>query len=114
MLEVDALLETWTKHVPKQEIADRLLAAGVPCAPVRDLSEVMNDRNMHERGSLQWVDHPTMGRIAVPHSPLRFENGTRVALKPSAELGTDNRAVYGDWLGVSERELDQLAEAGVF
>ncbi len=114
MLDVDALIESWSKQVPKQEIADRLLAAGVPCAPVRDLSEVVHDRNMHERGSLQWVDHPTMGRVALPHSPLRFEDGERVDLQPSAELGTNNRDVYGDWLGVPTHELDLLAAAGVF
>ena len=114
MLEVDALVEAWTKHLPKQEIADRLLAAGVPCAPVRDLAEVVNDRNMHARGSLEWVDHPTMGRVALPHSPLRFEDGERVPLQPSAELGASNRDIYGGWLGIPEHELDQLAAEGVF
>ena len=46
-----------------------MLAAGVPCAPVRDLSEVMHDENMLARGSLQWVDHPDLGRVGLRIRP---------------------------------------------
>ena len=34
---VDELIENWTKTLTKNEIARRMLAAAVPCAPVRDL-----------------------------------------------------------------------------
>jgi formyl-CoA transferase len=114
MFEVDEILESWTRHVPKQVIADKLLAAGVPCAPVRDLAEVACDENMLARGSLQWVDHPTLGRVALPHSPLRFEGDERRPLEPSHLLGADNRSVYGDWLGRTDEELAELARDGVF
>ena len=36
-----------------------------PRAPVRDLIEVAKDRHMHERGKLEWIDHPQFGRIVV-------------------------------------------------
>lgn len=114
MLEVDQILETWTSVTPKQEIADKLLAAGVPCAPVRDLAEVARDENMLARGSLQWVDHPTLGRVTLPHSPLRFEGEARSPLRPSHGLGADNRAVFGEWLGRREEDLEQFAQEGVF
>jgi len=114
MLEVDEIVETWTRVTPKQEIADRMLAAGVPCAPVRDLAEVARDENMLARGTLQWVDHPTLGRVTLPHSPLRFEGEERLPLEPSHPLGADNRAVYGDWLGRTIDELEQFRRDGVF
>ncbi len=113
MLEVDALLEDWTRERPRQEIADSLLAASVPCAPVRELAEVVLDRNMHERGSLQWMDHPELGRVVLPHSPLVFEGTARRPLEPSAPLGRDNAAVFGDWLGHSDSELEAYARNGV-
>ena len=71
--EVDAIVGAWTSQRTKEEAFSELMAGGVPCAPVRDLDEVMNDPNMHARGSLQWQDHPELGRIVVQHSPLRFE-----------------------------------------
>ncbi|MBB3014062.1 formyl-CoA transferase [Cupriavidus alkaliphilus] len=111
--DVDALIEGWTRLLPKADVAARMLAAKVPCAPVRDLSEVMHDRNMHARGSLQWVDHPELGRVVLPHSPLVFEGTQRRALEPSLPLGACNHAVFGDWLGHSDEELAAFAEAGV-
>jgi formyl-CoA transferase len=113
MQQVDALLEEWTVRHPKQKVAERLLAASVPCAPVRELSEVVVDRNMHERGSLQWVDHPDLGRVVLPHSPLVFEGTPRAPLQPSRGLGADNAAVFGEWLGRSAAELAALAAEGV-
>ncbi len=113
MLAVDDLLEQWTAQHPKHEVAEKLLAASVPCAPVRELSEVILDQNMHERGSLQWFDHPELGRVVLPHSPLRFEGTPLMPLQASASLGADNHHVFCDWLGHDETELEQLAKAGV-
>jgi len=113
MLAVDELLEAWTSQHPKNEVAEKMLAASVPCAPVRELSEVIVDKNMHERGSLQWFDHPELGRVVLPHSPLRFEGLPLMPLEASAPLGKDNRRVFGDWLGHGEQDLDRLIADGV-
>lgn len=113
MLAVDEIVEGWTSQHPKDEVARKLLAASVPCAPVRELSEVIVDENMHARGSLQWFDHPELGRIVLPHSPLRFEGTPLRPLEASAALGADNRRVFGDWLGHDDTQLQALQEAGV-
>ncbi len=111
--DVDALIESWTRALSKYDVAERMLAAKVPCAPVRELAEVMRDENMHARGSLQWVDHPDLGKVVLPNSPLVFEGSERRPIEPSLPLGASNRAVYGLWLGHSQAELDELEEAGV-
>jgi formyl-CoA transferase len=111
---VDELLEGWTRTLPRNEVARRMLAAAVPCAAVRDLAEVMHDENMHARGSLQWIDHPDLGRVVLPHSPLVFEGTARRPIEPSLPLGASNEAVFGDWLGHSEDELATYRADGVF
>ena len=110
---VDELIESWTRTLTKNEVAQRMLAAKVPCAPVRNLMEVMNDENMHARGSLQWIDHPELGRVALPHSPLVFEGAERRPLEPSLPLGASNDEIFGEWLGHSEEELTALKSEGV-
>jgi formyl-CoA transferase len=90
-----------------------MLAAAVPCAPVRNLTEVMQDENMHARGSLQWIDHPQLGRVSLPHSPLVFEGTERRPLEPSRSLGSGNDEIFGQWLGHSEDELKAWKAAGV-
>lgn len=110
---VDDLIEGWTTTQCKHDIASAMLAAKVPCAPVRALAEVMNDENMHARGSLQWIDHPELGRVVLPHSPLVFEGSDRLPIEPSKPLGSGNGAVYGAWLGHSDKELAAFRAAGV-
>lgn len=110
---VDELLESWTKGQTKDHVADLMLAESVPCAPVRNLREVLNDRNMLERGSLQWVDHPELGRVALPHSPLVIEGTPRKKLIPHLPMGASNDEVLGGWLGHSVDELAELKSEGV-
>jgi formyl-CoA transferase len=110
---VDELIENWTKTLTKDEVAQRMLSAKVPCAPVRNLMEVMNDENMHARGSLQWIDHPDLGRVVLPHSPLVFEGTERRPIEPSLPLGASNDAVFGAWLGHSEKDLAAYKAEGV-
>ena len=110
---VDDLIEAWTRTLPRNDVAARMLAAKIPCAPVRDLSEVMLDDNMHARGSLQWIDHPEFGRVVLPHSPLIFEGTERRAIEPSLPLGAANTAVFGDWLGHSQDELTAYRADGI-
>lgn len=111
--EVDALIEAWTRGVTKEEAASRMLAAKVPCAPVRKLKEVLHDENMLARGSLREVQHPQLGPVVLPHSPLVFEGLERRLLEPSLPLGACNDQVFGEWLGHTSQELTELRRQGV-
>ena len=113
MDEIDELVSGFTSLYPKQELFDLLMKNRVPCSPVRDLDEVVNDKHMHARRALEWVEHPMYGRVCLPNSPLRFDGVEPMPIRPSGELGCDNRAVYGDWLGLGEAELKQLADEEV-
>jgi len=114
MQAVDELLESWTQTRPRSEIARSLLEAAVPASAVRDLAEVIVDENMHARGSLQWVDHPELGRVVLPHSPMIFEGTGRRPIDASRPLGRDNASVLGNWLGCSSEEFEELSMAGAF
>lgn len=113
MDEVDALVEGWTRTLPKAELMVLLKRHKVPSAPVRDLIDVMNDPHMHGRGMLERIDHPDLGPIVVPTSPLRIHGADPVATTPSPRVGEHNRAVYGSWLGLAEAEIERLLKDGV-
>ena len=113
MDDIDELVSGFTSKHAKQALFDLLMRHRVPCAPVRNLDEVVNDAHMHQRRALEWVEHPIYGRVCLPNSPLRFDGVEPMVLKPSGTLGCDNREVYGDWLGLSESELSRLVEEGV-
>jgi CoA:oxalate CoA-transferase len=112
MDETDALVEAWTRTLPKMEIFARAKEYRIPCAPVRNAPEVMNDPHMHARGMLERVDHPELGEIVVPSTPLRLHSTERVTTQPSPTIGQHNAEIYGGWLGFSEDEIAELRAAG--
>ncbi|MCI5075387.1 CoA transferase [Oricola sp.] len=107
---VDDLLTEWTRRHTKQQVADAMLAAKVPSAPVRNLKEVMNDPNMLARGSLQKVSHPGLGDVTLPHTPFSFKGLERLPLEPSRPLGDANREVVTGFLGLSDEEYETLRQ----
>jgi crotonobetainyl-CoA:carnitine CoA-transferase CaiB-like acyl-CoA transferase len=113
MAETDAVVEAWTRNLSKREIMEIAGRHRIPSAPVRDLVEVMEDRHMHERGMLEWIDHPELGHIVVPTTPLRLHGAPKVPTVPSPALGEHNNEIYGGWLGLSDAEIADLKQSGV-
>jgi crotonobetainyl-CoA:carnitine CoA-transferase CaiB-like acyl-CoA transferase len=113
MDETDALVEAWSRTRDRADIIAAARSHRLPIASVRNLVEVANDPHMHERGMLEWMDHPEYGRVVVPTNPMRFHEADRVALTPSPRAGQHNDEIYSDWLGLSANEIDQLRKDGV-
>ncbi len=112
MDETDAVVSDWTQTLGKMEIFARCKAGRVPCAPVRTAPEVMHDPHMHERGMLEEIDHPELGLITVPTSPLRLHGLPPAPTRPSPKVGEHNAEIYGGWLGLSEAEIAALKADG--
>jgi len=111
--QVDEIVSEFSRAQHKGPLFRRLMTEHIPCAPVRDLDEVVNDAHLHERGFLRWIDHPTLGRIVVPNSPLRFFGTPLSAHSPSRELGADNDSIYREWLGMPANAVAELKQKGV-
>ena len=109
----DEVVESWTQTLSKHDIFAITKRHRVPSAPVRNLFEVMHDPHLHQRGMLEWIDHPDLGRIVVPGSPLRFHEAGSIETTPSPRAGQHNVEIYGSWLGLSGEEIDKLREDGV-
>ncbi len=110
--EVDELVEAWTSTRPKAEVAAALQEAHVPAAAVRLVDEVVNDPVRFEQGSMNWVDHPELGRLPLPSSPIRWHGSKLMELDPSPDLGAHNQTVLSELAGIGATELERLTEAG--
>ena len=111
--EVDEVVGAYTSRYPRDQLLALLRGARVPCAPVRTIKEVVTDEHLHARGMLQEIDHPELGRLTVPHSPLRYAGVERLPLTPSPGLGEHNAEVLREWLGLDDDEIDELTRAEV-
>ena len=102
----------WTRAHTRVEIFAATSKFKIPCAPVRDIEEVMNDPHMHGRGMLETRNHYDYGEVVLPNSPLRFHGTDKVPTKDSPRVGEHNAEVYGAMLGLGPDDLAKLREAG--
>lgn len=113
MSEVDSLIEDWTRLHTVDEIDERLVEAGVPSAPVRELAEVVDDESMVNSGMVIKVEHPEFGEIKLPTSPIKFGGfRRREPIVPSRRLGEDSYSVLSDFLGYDSSEIALLVDEG--
>ena len=110
---VDEIVENWTKTKTKDQAAELLKTNKIPAAPVRNLEEVTQDEHMHERGMLNNINHPTMGDVILPKSPIRFHKTPESELNIEPTIGQHTREVLVEWLKISGEKVDTLIRAGV-
>jgi crotonobetainyl-CoA:carnitine CoA-transferase CaiB-like acyl-CoA transferase len=84
----------------------------IPNAPVNDIEAVFKDPQVRARGMIQTYDHPTLGEIRYPPSPMKFSNWEGPGL-PAPMLGEHTVEVLGARLGIDEEQVDELARQGL-
>ena len=112
MMAAEALVTAWTVGLHNADVVAVAKRCRIPAAAVRNPVEVMNDPHMHERGMLQRIEHPSLGPIIVPNTPLRLHGSDPVEALPSPSLGQHNVEVYGEWLGLEAADVAALKQAG--
>ena len=112
---IEALTETitaWTSQRTKHEVFRILGEAGVPCGPVLDSVELLNDPHMKERGMIVTVKHPVRGEFTMPGCPVRLEHSP-VEVKSAPLHGEHNAEIYKEYLGLGAAELESLKAEGI-
>jgi formyl-CoA transferase len=112
--ELDAMVSEWTSVQARDAMIEGLIEAGIPCAPVRTVEEVIADPETAQRRMLIDSDYPTRGRIRVAGSPIKLSaasDGDRPMRRPP-ELGEHNAEVLGS-IGIGVDELERLKRDGV-
>jgi formyl-CoA transferase len=105
-------IERWTQTLPKSEVMARLNAVDVPCGPVLDMHDLLNDEGMNARGMVVEVPHPQRGSFRTISSPLQLSDSpTEVSGAPL--LGEHTDQVLAELMGYGPDELARLRDEGV-
>jgi crotonobetainyl-CoA:carnitine CoA-transferase CaiB-like acyl-CoA transferase len=95
--EVIAAVEAQFTASSQANLLARLSALGVPAGQIRDLGEVYGWEQTRSQGLVVDVEHATLGDIALPGSPLRFDrapfSGSREVHAAPPVLDQDGREI---------------------
>lgn len=71
---IDGVVETFTMAHPMPEVVRLCTAGDVPCGPVNSIAEIFEDPHFAARGTIETIQHPTLGEIAVPSTFPRLSD----------------------------------------
>ena len=91
---------------------EKLRAARIPCAPVNNLQQALNDEQVLSRNMIVEVDHPNGGSTKMPGNPIKLSDTHEDTFTPPPNLGQHNEEVFST-LGLSSEDIEALHKDGV-
>lgn len=112
--ELKPLIEEWSTALTADEVYARVDGAGVPCAPILSIDQVVADPHIAgDREMFVPVSHPRAGETVITGSHIKLSDTPATIRTPSPALGEHNASVLGELLGLADAELAALADDGV-
>jgi 2-methylfumaryl-CoA isomerase len=112
---IAALLAPWFAARTLEEIRIELDEHGVCWGPYQSFTQLLEEdwRASTKNPVFGTVDHPGIGELLTPASPVRVPNDPPVPPAPAPLLGTHTDEVLEDVLGLSPAEIGALHDAGL-
>jgi len=111
--EVAAIIAGWTGQRTKAEVVAALAGAGVPAAPVNDVTEMVADPQVQAREMFVELEHPAYGPLKTTGTPLKLSVTPGRVRWLAPMPGEHNEAVFVDLLGHSRDDLARWQAEGV-
>jgi formyl-CoA transferase len=105
-------LETRFRERTTAEWIEALDAADVPCGPVNFPEELFEHPHVDANRLMSTFDHPVLGPIRMPSSPMEMDGARPDSGRPPPYLGQHGPEVLRE-LGYEEEDIERLVAARV-
>jgi formyl-CoA transferase len=105
-----ALIEGVTTTRPRRHWLTVLEQAGIPCGPINSYAEAFADPHVLARDMVIGVQHPSLGALKMPGSPLKMSETPTDARRRAPLLGEHTREVLLE-AGFNNDEVAELLSA---
>ncbi|HEX2280537.1 MAG TPA: CoA transferase [Thermomicrobiales bacterium] len=106
-------IEAWTSTRSKREAMDALQAAGVRAGAVLTGADMLQDPHLNARGYYQPVENIRSGHQTLRIAPYKLSRTPPTVQRPAPTLGQDTESVLRNVLGMSDEQIQELADLGV-
>ena len=87
--------------------------AEVPCAPIQTIDKVLTAPQVRHRDMVVEVDHPTAGPVRMAGIPVKFSATPASVRLPPPLLGQHTEEILETWLGMKNKDINELKEKKV-
>ena len=104
--EIDEAISAWTKQLPKEDVEQRVRAAGIGAARVRRIDDAVDSAD----ASVVFANmiEPRVGSMLTTRLPFTLSFVDLPAPRSAPGLGEHSREVLRDWLDCSAGEIEEL------
>jgi CoA:oxalate CoA-transferase len=85
----------------------------IPCGPVNDFEQALNDPQVRFRNMVVKVSHPKGGEVEMPGNPIKLSETYEDSYSSPPLLGQHTDQVLRERLGLNAERIAELREAGV-
>jgi crotonobetainyl-CoA:carnitine CoA-transferase CaiB-like acyl-CoA transferase len=111
--EVDDIVAEWVSTKTLAEAMKIFDVAEVAAAPVYDITDLVADEQLQHRGVFLTVEDHQLGAMTVQAPVPQFSETPGRVEHLGPALGDHNAEVYGEILGLTTSQIDDLCAAGV-
>ena len=103
----------WAGERTFKEITQALEKARVPHGRVNNNADFYADPHARAQEMIVDIEYPDLGMVPLPGVPIKLSRTPGALTEAAPHYGADNKAVYGQLLGASGSDIQQLADEGV-
>ncbi|MDR2174445.1 MAG: CoA transferase [Synergistaceae bacterium] len=112
--EIKTVIDEWIASKKTGDVLKTLSDAGIPCAPIYDIRQVVEDPHIAgAREMFVEMEHPVAGPVKLTGSHIKLSATPPSLRAPSPSLGQHNEDVYGEYLGLSPQDVAALKQEGI-
>ena len=114
---LDGVIADWTARHTLDEVMATLIAAGVPAGPIYDAADIADDPHFQARGMLEQhevaIEPGETSAVRFPGIVPKLSETPGETRWIGPALGAHNEEIYGQLLGLTAEQLEQLQRDGV-
>ncbi|MCL2367737.1 MAG: CoA transferase [Oscillospiraceae bacterium] len=110
--EVDSIISAWTKERTVAELDALFTANKVPAAPIKTMSDLIDDPQIAAREMLIELEDPVIGKVQYPGNPIKLQATPPTYERNAPQLGEHNSEVLETILNYSPERIEEMKAKG--
>lgn len=107
--ELKVIVEEWTTRHTVQEAFDLINDAGIPCAPIMSIDQIVKDPHIAgDREMFVKTSHPIAGELTITGSHIKLSDTPPTIRTHAPLLGEHNVEILKELLEMDEEEVKEL------
>ncbi|MFC2153276.1 CoA transferase, partial [Actinomycetota bacterium] len=111
--DLDAFVGDWIAQRDLDEVVAAFEDADAAIAPIYDIAQVFQDPQYQALDTITAVEDPELGTVRMQNVLFRLSDTPGSIRWAGRPLGSDNKEVFGNELGLSVEQIEDLAARGI-